>query len=138
MTIIQALKLYGLTAAVFFAIDLVWLGVVAQGFYEKHLGHLLRPDVIWPAALLFYLIYIAGLLVFAVVPALDSGSMVKALVLGGFLGFFAYATFDLTCMALFKDFPWVVVVVDLLWGMVLSALVTLSGYGLGRWIGLGG
>ena len=138
MTPVQALKLYGLTALVFFAIDLVWLGVVAQGFYEKHLGHLLRPDVVWPAALLFYLIYIAGLLVFAIVPSLEAGSVVRAVALGGFLGFFAYATFDLTCMALFRDFPRVVVLVDLLWGTVLSAAVTVSGYGLGRWLGLGG
>jgi|TARA_B100001013_G_scaffold280121_1_gene180158 uncharacterized membrane protein len=55
-------KLYALTALVFFAVDLLWLGVVAKGFYQEHLGHLMRPDVIWGAALLFYSIFIAGVL----------------------------------------------------------------------------
>jgi uncharacterized membrane protein len=132
-----ALKLYGLTAAVFFAIDLVWIGVVAQGFYQRHLGDLLAEDVRWKAAILFYLLYIAGILVFAVMPALDQGSLVRAVLLGGFLGLFAYATFDLTCLALFRDFPTVVVVVDMVWGAVLTASVTAAAYGMGRWMGLG-
>lgn len=131
------LKLYGATAAVFFAIDLVWLGVVAQGFYERHLGHLLAEDVRWKAAILFYLLYIAGILVFAVTPALAQGSLGRAVLLGGFLGLFAYATFDLTCLALFRGFPTVVVVVDMVWGTVLTATVTAAAYGIGRWMGVG-
>lgn len=129
-------KLYGLTTAVFFAIDLVWIAVVAKGFYQQHIGTLLRPDVVWPAALLFYAIYIAGILVFAVLPALSLGSAPRAVVLGAFLGFFAYATFDLTCLALFRNFPVIVVVVDLAWGTVLTASVAAAGYGLGRWLGM--
>jgi len=131
------LKLYGVTAAVFFAIDLVWIGVVAQGFYQRHLGHLLAEDVRWKAALLFYLLYIAGILVFAVMPALDQGSLGRAVLLGGFLGLFAYATFDLTCLALFRSFPMIVVVVDMAWGTVLTASVTAAAYGVARWMGLG-
>jgi len=131
------LKLYGLTAAVFFAIDLVWIGIVAQGFYRNHLGHLLRAEALWPAALAFYAIYIAGILVFAVQPALASHSLARAVALGAFLGFLAYATFDLTCLALFRDFPIIVVAVDLVWGTVLTASVAGLGYGLGRWLGLG-
>lgn len=130
-------KLYGLTTVVFFAIDLVWITVVAKGFYQQHLGPLLRPDVVWPAALLFYAIYIAGILVFAVIPALDLGSPSRAVALGAFLGFFAYATFDLTCLALFRSFPVVVVAVDLAWGTTLTASVAAAGYGLGRWLGMG-
>ncbi|HKJ02826.1 MAG TPA: DUF2177 family protein [Longimicrobiales bacterium] len=132
----QLLKLYGLTAVVFFAVDLVWLGVVASGFYQKHLGHLLRPDVVWPAALLFYAMYLVGVLVFAVMPGLAAGSLGRAVVLGGFFGLVAYATFDLTCLALFADFPVIVVVVDLAWGLVLTAGVSAAGFGLGRWLGL--
>jgi len=131
------LKLYGATAAVFFAIDLVWLGVVAQGFYEKHLGHLLAAQVRWGPAILFYLIFIMGLLVFAVLPGLSVASLGRTLTLGAFLGFFAYATFDLTCAALFTDFPNRVVGVDMIWGTVLSATVSAAGYGVGRWLGLG-
>jgi uncharacterized membrane protein len=111
MTIKSFLALYGLAALVFFAIDLTWLGVVAAGFYQKHLGHLLRPDVLWAAALLFYAIFIAGVLVFAVLPTLEAESLRRAVALGGFWGFFAYATFDLTSMALIRAFlgsllPW--------------------------------
>ncbi len=131
------IKLFGLTAAVFFAIDLVWLGVVASGFYQKHLGHLLRPDVLWAPALAFYTVYIAGILVFAVLPGLEAGSLGRTVALGAFLGLFAYATFDLTSMALFRDFPGIVVVVDLAWGTVLTATVAAAGFGFGRWLGLG-
>jgi uncharacterized membrane protein len=131
------LQLYGLTAAVFFAIDLVWLGVVAQAFYAREIGFLLRDRPLWPAALLFYAVYIAGILVFAVLPALEAGSGRRALALGAFLGFVAYATFDLTCLALFRGFPVRVVVVDLIWGTVLTASVALAGFTVGRWLEVG-
>ena len=137
MSVAQFVKLFVLTAAVFFAIDMVWLGLVAPQFYQRHLGPLLAPQVRWVPAVLFYLIYITGLLVFAVLPGLNAGSLSRALALGAFLGFMAYATFDLTCLALFKDFPVVVVVVDLIWGACLSATVTAAGYGIGRWLGIG-
>ena len=138
MGVTDFLKLYLLTAVVFFAIDLVWLGVVAVNFYQRHLGSLLAEQVRWVPAILFYLIFIAGLLVFAVQPGLSAGSLGRAAVLGAFLGFMAYATFDLTCLALFKNFPVVVVVVDMIWGSCLSAVVSSAGYGIGRWLGLGG
>jgi uncharacterized membrane protein len=134
MIAIPMLKLYGATALVFFAIDLVWLGVVAQAFYQRHLGHLLRADVLWAPAVLFYALYIAGILVFAVLPGLDARSLGRTVALGAFLGLVAYATFDLTCMALLKDFPLVVVVVDLAWGMVLTASVSAAAYGIARWL----
>ena len=133
---IRLLGLYGLTAAVFFAIDLVWLGVVAAGFYRRHLGHLMRDDVVWAAAIAFYALYIAGILVFAVLPGLEAGSLARTVALGAFLGLFAYATFDLTCMALFRDFPLVVVLVDLAWGTVLTATVAAAGHAAGRWLGV--
>lgn len=113
------------------------MGVVASGFYQKHLGHLLRADVLWAPALVFYTIYIVGILVFAVVPGLEAGSLGRAVALGAFLGFFAYATFDLTSMALFRDFPGIVVAVDLAWGTALTATVAAAGFGFGRWLGLG-
>tara|TARA_B100000959_G_scaffold105577_1_gene111385 strand:+ start:10408 stop:10803 length:396 start_codon:yes stop_codon:yes gene_type:complete len=129
-------KLYALTALVFFAVDLLWLGVVAKGFYQEYLGHLMRPDVIWGAALLFYSIFIAGVLVFSVLPGLETQSLGYSIALGAFLGLVTYATFDLTCLAMLKDFPVVVVYVDLAWGIALTAGVSASGYGFGRWLGL--
>ena len=130
-------KLYGLTAVAFFAIDLVWLGVVASSFYQRHLGPILRPDVVWSAALAFYALYIAGILVFAVLPGLVAGSLARAVALGAFFGLVAYATFDLTSMALIREFNWTVVIVDLVWGTVLTGSVAAAGFAAGRWLGMG-
>lgn len=137
MSFVTATKLYGLMAVSFFAIDLVWLGAVASGFYRDALGHLLREQARWPAALLFYALYIAGILVFVVVPSVQAGSLVRALTMGAFFGLVAYATFDLTSLALIRDFPVRVVVVDLVWGSFLTATVAGAGYGFGRGLGLG-
>ncbi len=128
------IKLYVLTAIVFFAIDLVWLSVVATGFYRSRLGHLLRPDVQLPAAIGFYLLFIAGLLVFAVLPALDRTSLVNAVVLGAFFGLVTYATYDLTNLALMKNFPAVVAAVDMVWGTALGASVAAISFQIGRWL----
>jgi uncharacterized membrane protein len=96
----------------------------------------MRPDVIWGAALLFYSIFIAGVLVFSVLPGLEAQSLGYSIALGAFLGLVTYATFDLTCLAMLKDFPVVVVYVDLAWGIALTAGVSASGYGFGRWLRL--
>lgn len=134
MTIVDYVKLYVPTALVFLALDLLWLGVVAAGFYREQLGHLLRDDVLWGTALAFYGVYVAGILVFAVLPGLGADSLVRTAGLGAFLGFVAYAAFDLTARALFRGFPVVVVAVDLAWGTVLTATVASVGYGVGRWL----
>lgn len=118
------LRMYAVGLTCFFALDLVWLGVVAKGFYRRQLGHLLRPDVQWVAALLFYLLFVAALVVFVAAPAAERRSYAHALGYGAFFGLAAYAAFDLTCLALFKEFPLAVVVVDLAWGATLSAAVS--------------
>jgi uncharacterized membrane protein len=128
------IKLYLLTLAAFFAIDMVWLGLVARGFYRKHLGYLLAPNPNWAAAILFYLLFVAGLLIFAVLPGLQAGSLGKALLLGAFFGLLTYATYDLTNMATIKDWPLIVTVVDMLWGVVLASLVTCAGFLIGQWL----
>jgi uncharacterized membrane protein len=124
----RALGTYAITLAIFFAIDLVWLGVVAKTFYQRHIGHLLSPDVNWGAAILFYLVYIGGIVFFAVKPAFDDGSAMSALVRGAVFGFMAYATYDLTNQATMKDWPVLVTVVDLAWGTVLTATVAYLSY----------
>ena len=82
MSFKETLMLYGTSLAIFFLIDMIWLGAVARGFYRRHLGGLLSPDVRWGAALLFYLLYIAGLLVFVVRPARLRGAPLEALLFG--------------------------------------------------------
>lgn len=131
------LILYLLTVPVFFAIDLLWLGVVAKNLYQNNLAHLLSPAVNWPAALVFYLIYIVGIILFAVKPGLDAHSLSKAAVWGALFGFFTYATYDLTNLATLKDWPLKVVLVDILWGTMLCSLVASASFFIGRWLDAG-
>jgi len=126
--ILQFIKLYAIAVPVFFVLDLVWLGLIAKPFYSHHLGYLLREKVIWWAAILFYLLFLIGLIVFVIGPAVESGSMRRALVLGSLFGFITYQTYELTNYALVRDWPPVVVVVDIAWGTVLSGLVSVITY----------
>ncbi|WP_321366408.1 DUF2177 family protein [uncultured Desulfuromusa sp.] len=128
------LKLYLLTVPVFFAIDLLWLGVVAKNFYQNNLSTFLSPAVNWPAALAFYFIYIAGIILFAVRPGLDAESLGRAAIWGALFGFFTYATYDLTNLATLRDWPLKVVFVDIAWGTLLCTLVASGSYLLGRWL----
>jgi uncharacterized membrane protein len=128
MTLTRALSIYAVTLPIFFAIDLVWLGVVAKNFYRQHLGHLLSPQVDWTAAILFYLVFIGGIVFFAVRPALEVNSPLRALTYGALFGFLTYATYDLTNQATLRDWPVIVTVVDLAWGSILSASVAYLSY----------
>lgn len=128
------LKLYLATLVAFFLIDMVWLGVVARNFYRKYLGFLLSPSPNWAAAILFYLLFIGGILIFAVIPGLQAGSLGKALLLGALFGLLSYATYDLTNLATIKDWPLIVTVVDMIWGTVLAASVTWVSFLAGRWL----
>ena len=131
MTTIQYIFLYLMTVPVFFIIDMIWLGVVARDFYREQIGHLLGA-VNWPAAIIFYLMYIVGIIIFAVTPALQSGEWTKALVWGALFGFFTYATYDFTNLATLKDWPLTVVWVDVLWGTFLGSSVATASYYLGK------
>ena len=132
MTTKQFLIMYVITLAVFFLIDMVWLGVVAKGFYRKHLGAMLSPKVGWAAAILFYLLFIAGLLVFVIRPALAAGAPLQALFFGALFGLISYATYDLTNQATLKDWPLLVTVIDLIWGSALGGAVSWIAAMLGR------
>ena len=128
------LKVYLLTLAGFLAMDMVWLVVVARGFYRERLGFLLSDQPNWWAAISFYLLFVVGLLVFVIVPAMEAGSLRKALLLGAFFGLVTYATYDLTNHATIKNWPWIVTLVDMTWGAVLATTVSCIGYLAGRWL----
>ncbi|MCG6949244.1 MAG: DUF2177 family protein [Acidobacteria bacterium] len=124
MTVGGFLKLYSVAVVVFLVIDLVWLGVVARSFYQEQMGHLLRPTVNWAAALAFYLVFVLGIVVLCVLPAVERQSLTHAIILGGLLGLVTYAAYDLTNLATLDGFPLKVVLVDLAWGTVLCASVS--------------
>lgn len=130
------LKLYLVALPIFFALDMVWLGLISKNFYKEQIGFLIKSQVNWYAAIIFYLIFIAGLVVFVISPALEKNSWVHALLFGAFFGLVTYATYDLTNLAMTKDWPLFVTVVDLVWGMFLSAAVSVSVYSVATKIGL--
>lgn len=116
------LGLYAISVPIFMIIDLLWLGVIAKSFYRTRLDHLMG-DINWPAAIIFYFVFLAGLTYFAIYPAATEGSWQTAVRLGALFGFFTYATYDLTNLATIKDWPLDVTLVDLVWGTILGASV---------------
>lgn len=132
MTVFQYSKLYGVGVVTCLGLDLVWLGGVARGFYQRHLGYLLRAEVRWVPGVLFYLIYVAALIVIVVAPAIERHSAVRAVLFGALFGLAAYSAYDLTSLSLVRGYPVVVAVVDLAWGIALSATVCGVAYAVGR------
>lgn len=128
MEILKIILSYFLTTIVFLIIDLAWLGFIAKDLYKKYLGSFLSENVNWTAAIIFYLLYIVGISVFAIYPAVNKDSFVNAIVLGALFGFFAYATYDLTNLATLKDWPITIVFIDIIWGSILTASVSLAGF----------
>ena len=123
MVILQFL----VVAAAFAVIDSVWLKSMSK-FYRRHLGHLMADKPHLGYAVAFYILYIAGIVFFALQPALDGGSWLTALGYGAALGTFAYATYDLTNAATLKNWPLIIVVADIAWGAVLTGLATVVGW----------
>lgn len=129
------LKLYIAILIAFFAIDMVWLGLVARTFYRKQLGFLLSPNTNWVAAIIFYLLFIGGILVFVVLPGLEDISLKTTILRAALFGLVTYATYDLTNLATVKGWPLLVTVVDLAWGTILSIAVSCVGFLAAKWFG---
>lgn len=121
-------KTYLIALPVFLVIDFIWLTLIASDFYSQHIGYLLKSDVNFAAAGLFYLLFVVGLVVFSIKPALKERSLKKAAMLGGLFGLISYATYDLTNLATIKDWPLVVTVVDMIWGTLLGGSVSMISY----------
>ncbi len=122
------LKLYLVSLAVFLGIDMIWLTLIAKNFYAKQIGYLMAKNPNIYAALIFYLIFIAGLVFFVVSPAVDKKMWTQALLAGAFFGLVTYATYDLTNLATVKDWPLIITIVDLIWGITVSATVAVITY----------
>ncbi len=115
------IRLYFLTLLTFLALDSVWLGYISPAFYDRYIGHLLAEQPNFIAAGLFYLIFMFGLVYFAVAPGAEARSVRTGALRGAIYGLATYATFDLTSNAVFRDWPALVTVIDLIWGTALSS-----------------
>ena len=122
------LKEYIVAVVVFFLIDMLWLGVIAKDLYAKELGHLLTNNINWVAAIIFYLLFVVGIVFFVIHPAIEKNSFSYALIAGLLFGFMTYATYDLTNLATLKDWPLKIVFIDIAWGSFLSASVSVVTY----------
>jgi uncharacterized membrane protein len=118
------LKLFLIALPIFFVIDMAWLVLVAKKFYQTQIGFLMKPNINWIAAIIFYLLFIAGLVTFVISPAIEKHSWVNAIIFGALFGLITYATYDLTNLATMKDWPLLVTVVDLIWGTALAASIS--------------
>lgn len=118
----ELIRNYGIAFVVFFAIDILWLGFIAKNLYKEHLGFIMADKTNWLAALIFYTLFIGGLLFFAIYPALAKDSIKYAFLVGGLFGFMTYATYDMTNLATLKDWPLIISVIDIAWGTLLNSL----------------
>lgn len=121
---------YLVSLPIFLGIDMLWIGVIARGFYHDHFGDLLSGVVILPVAISFYFIFLIGIMFFAVRPALVVKSLLHAVLLGGLFGFFAYVAYDFTNWATLRGWSAILSVVDIAWGTFLSGTVA----GISYWI----
>jgi len=121
-------KLFLIALPVFVVIDMAWLVLIAKKFYQDQIGFLMKPDINWLAAILFYLLFISGLVIFVITPAVEKHSWIHALVYGALFGLITYATYDLTNLATLKNWPYLVAIVDLIWGTLLAASISVISY----------
>jgi len=131
----RTLVAYAATLVAFCCCDFVWLGFVAKDYYQSQLGGLLLAQPNWAAAVTFYVLYCAGIVIFCVAPALDAASLGKAALLGAVLGALAYATYDLSNLATLKGWPLGLSMVDITWGAFATAVAASAGYQAAKLIG---
>ena len=126
--------IFGTTLVVFVGFDVAWLALVAVEMFQSQLGSILRPEPMLGAAIAFYPIYSFGLVALAVHPAIAARSLWIAAAKGALVGLTAYATFDLTNLAIIKDWTVGLAIVDIAWGVVVSTVASIAGTFVGlRW-----
>lgn len=126
--------LYLLTFIIFLAIDFVWLNFIAKNMYSQKIGHLLAENPNLIPALIFYLIFIVGVIVFAVLPGYSNESITKTILRGALFGLLTYSTYDLTNLATLKNWPISVTIIDIIWGTSISTVTSVAGYYIASWL----
>lgn len=131
------LAAYLAAAFVMVAVDMLWLGLIARTFYRDGIGHLMAEQPKIAAAVAFYVLYALGLLVFALAPQADNPAWGRTILMGGLFGFFAYATYDLSNLAMLRNWPVRLALVDMAWGTLISATAAAAGKAAMNWVGKG-
>ncbi len=116
---------------IFFIIDILWLGLFAKNMYQSQIGFILAKKPNWYAAIVFYILYIVFLMIFAIMPALQTSSLNDAMLHGALYGFITYATYDLTNLATLEKWPLKVTIIDIIWGTLLGFSVSTLTYLIG-------
>lgn len=124
---------WAVTFVVLLVIDMIWLGVIAKSMYQEAMGDLMSPNPRLAFAAVFYLAYPIGLLVFAIVPGLAAQGVMRAALMGGLFGLFCYATYDLTNLAVIRNWPLALSFIDIAWGTVVSGVAAAAGAATLRW-----
>ena len=124
---------WAVTFVVLLVIDMIWLGVVAKGMYQEAMGDLMSPNPRLAFAAVFYLIYPVGLVIFAIVPGLAAQGVMRAALMGGLFGLFCYATYDLTNLAVIRNWPLALSFIDIAWGTLVSGVAAAAGAAALRW-----
>lgn len=119
---------YAIAFIVFLVIDLLWLGLIANNLYQKYLGYLMAEKVNWTAALIFYAMFIFGIVYFVIYPSLANNDFNGLLIRAALFGLLTYATYDLTNLATIRDWPLTITIIDLIWGTSLSTMVSVVTY----------
>ncbi len=114
------IQMFVVALIIFFLVDMLWLGVIAKNLYQKKIGFLLKDNVNWVAAIIFYLLFIGGVVFFVLIPAQNQDSALYAFLVGGLFGLITYATYDLTNLATVKNWPLSLTFIDLAWGSFLG------------------
>ncbi len=128
------LYVYILTFLVFLLIDFIWLNFVAKNLYASKIGHLLAENPKLIPAIIFYVVFVVGIIVFTVLPGYEAKNILKTIMLGALFGFLAYSTYDLTNLATMKNWPLSVTLIDIAWGTFISTLTSVSGYYIISWL----
>lgn len=119
--------LYLLVSLVFFTIDFLWLKFAASKYSTK-IGHLMAPKPKLLPALIFYLIFVIGIIVFAILPGYEAKNLLRTVILGALFGMLSYSTYDLTNLATLKNWPISITVIDIIWGTSISVITSIAGY----------
>lgn len=116
---------YALALALFLALDFLWIGVIARGLYFERIGDMLLERPRWNAAAAFYVLYVAGLVYFAIADGISSGNWTRAALDGALFGFFTYLTYNFTNLSVMRSYDPVIAVLDTAWGTLMGAGVTM-------------